>query len=319
MVFEVVIGRSKKDVAKYGLEGTVFLGKQYVKMGQTTSLSNPVYMDVAGAHVVFIVGKRGSGKCLHGDTLIPLSDGRVRKIKDLKDDSNSIFTLNSSFKVISCEKSEFYERKVNKMIRLQLRPGKWLFLTPEHPLLTVKGWVPAEELHLGSRIATPRKIDVFGDKAMRECEVKLLAYLITEGHLSNGFVLFSNIDHLIIEDFKQSIFSFDSGLKVDLHSKAGCYRVSQVQKKMENPERDNKGKFLSGPHFSQSSLRQWLESISLYGHLSHTKFIPDCIFTLPRHQLSLFLNRLFSCDGTIYQKAGHWFVSYCSSSDQLIS
>ncbi len=62
MVFEVVIGRSKKDVAKFGLEGTVFLGKQYVKMGQTTSLSNPVYMDVAGAHVVFIVGKRGSGK-----------------------------------------------------------------------------------------------------------------------------------------------------------------------------------------------------------------------------------------------------------------
>ncbi len=62
MVFDVIIGRSKKDVAKYGKEGTVFIGKQYVKMGQTTSLSNPVYLDVAGAHVVFIVGKRGSGK-----------------------------------------------------------------------------------------------------------------------------------------------------------------------------------------------------------------------------------------------------------------
>ncbi len=62
MAFDVVIGRSKKDLAKFGLEGTVLIGKQYVKMGQTTSLSNPVYMDVAGAHVVFIVGKRGSGK-----------------------------------------------------------------------------------------------------------------------------------------------------------------------------------------------------------------------------------------------------------------
>jgi len=62
MVFDVIIGRSKKDVLKYGKEGTVLLGKQYVKMGQTTSLSNPVYLDVAGAHVVFIVGKRGSGK-----------------------------------------------------------------------------------------------------------------------------------------------------------------------------------------------------------------------------------------------------------------
>ncbi|MBU0470083.1 MAG: ATP-binding protein [Nanoarchaeota archaeon] len=62
MTFDVIIGRSKRDVAKYGKRGTVLIGKQYVKMGQTTSLSNPVYMDVAGAHVVFIVGKRGSGK-----------------------------------------------------------------------------------------------------------------------------------------------------------------------------------------------------------------------------------------------------------------
>ena len=62
MTFDVIIGRSKKDVKKFGKLGTVLVGKQYVKMGQTTSLSNPVYMDVAGAHVVFIVGKRGSGK-----------------------------------------------------------------------------------------------------------------------------------------------------------------------------------------------------------------------------------------------------------------
>ena len=62
MVFDVIIGRSKKDVEKFGKEGTILVGKQYVKMGQTTSLSNPVYMDVAGAHVIFVVGKRGSGK-----------------------------------------------------------------------------------------------------------------------------------------------------------------------------------------------------------------------------------------------------------------
>ena len=62
MVFEVIIGRSQKQIETFGKTGTVFLGKQYVKMGQVTSLSNPVYLDVAGSHVVFIVGKRGSGK-----------------------------------------------------------------------------------------------------------------------------------------------------------------------------------------------------------------------------------------------------------------
>ncbi|MBI2573461.1 ATP-binding protein [Candidatus Woesearchaeota archaeon] len=62
MTFDVVIGRSRKDVEKFGTKGTILVAKQYIKMGQTTSLSNPVYLDVAGAHVVFLVGKRGSGK-----------------------------------------------------------------------------------------------------------------------------------------------------------------------------------------------------------------------------------------------------------------
>src|SRR3990167_6568777 len=62
MVFDVIIGRSQRDVEKHGKQGTILIGKQYVQMGQTVSLSNPVYLDVAGAHVLFIVGKRGSGK-----------------------------------------------------------------------------------------------------------------------------------------------------------------------------------------------------------------------------------------------------------------
>ena len=62
MVFDVIIGRSKSEREKYGQEGTVFLGKQYIEMGQSTSLSNPVFLDVAKSHIVFVVGKRGSGK-----------------------------------------------------------------------------------------------------------------------------------------------------------------------------------------------------------------------------------------------------------------
>jgi len=59
---EIVVGRSKAGVDKFGLRGTVLLGKHYISMGQTTTLSNKIYMDVAGAHVMFICGKRGSGK-----------------------------------------------------------------------------------------------------------------------------------------------------------------------------------------------------------------------------------------------------------------
>lgn len=61
-MYDIVLGRSKADNKKYGKKGTVFIGKQYVQMGQTSSLSNPIYLDVSRAHAMLIVGKRGGGK-----------------------------------------------------------------------------------------------------------------------------------------------------------------------------------------------------------------------------------------------------------------
>ena len=62
MPYDVMIGRIPTDKEKFGKEGTILLGKQYVKMGQVTSLSNEVLLDVSRSHVVFVCGKRGSGK-----------------------------------------------------------------------------------------------------------------------------------------------------------------------------------------------------------------------------------------------------------------
>ena len=61
-MYDIVIGRSEDDKEKFGLEGTILLGKHYVKMGRTTSLSNKIYLDVIRSHVLFVCGKRGGGK-----------------------------------------------------------------------------------------------------------------------------------------------------------------------------------------------------------------------------------------------------------------
>ncbi|MEM4336834.1 MAG: ATP-binding protein [Candidatus Woesearchaeota archaeon] len=62
MPYDIIIGRDEEERKILGNKGIIFLGKHYVKMGQVTSLSNNIYLDVAKSHVVFIVGKRGSGK-----------------------------------------------------------------------------------------------------------------------------------------------------------------------------------------------------------------------------------------------------------------
>jgi len=62
MAYDIITGRNEGDKKAFGDRGLVFLGKGFVKMGQYTSLSNKILMDIARSHVVLVAGKRGSGK-----------------------------------------------------------------------------------------------------------------------------------------------------------------------------------------------------------------------------------------------------------------
>ena len=61
-MYEIIIGRTESERKRMGIEGTIFIGKMYVRMGQTTSLSNKVLLDVVNPHIILITGKRGGGK-----------------------------------------------------------------------------------------------------------------------------------------------------------------------------------------------------------------------------------------------------------------
>lgn len=62
MPYDIIVGRNESDKKIFGKRGLIYLGKTYVTMGQYTSLSNQIFLDVAKSHVVMISGKRGSGK-----------------------------------------------------------------------------------------------------------------------------------------------------------------------------------------------------------------------------------------------------------------
>ncbi|MFA5953119.1 MAG: DUF87 domain-containing protein [Candidatus Pacearchaeota archaeon] len=62
MPYDIILGRSESDKKELKDKGLIYLGKSYVQMGQYTSLSNKIFMDVVRSHVVLVAGKRGSGK-----------------------------------------------------------------------------------------------------------------------------------------------------------------------------------------------------------------------------------------------------------------
>ena len=318
---EIVIGRDEEDSRKYGTEGTLSIGKHLVGTGEETHLTTPVLLDVLRPHVITLTGKRGEGKCLHEDSIVTLEDGSQIMIKDLEHTKGKILSLNDELKLQVSEREGFYKRNVDHLLHIKLRSGKEIKLTPEHPLLTIKGWKPATELKIGSRIATPRKMEAFGNQELPENKIKLLAYLIAEGHIVNPFVLFSNTDPAIVKDFEESVTNFDKNLKVTERSK-GCYQVNQIKKMVKsfNIERNDKGKISKGSWIKhdKTSLVKWLEETGIYGKLSKQKFVPKIMLNAKKEHVSVFLNRLFSCDGSIYKREGIWEISYSSISDKLI-
>lgn len=300
---DIVVGRIASHIKKYGKKATGYIGKVVASGGDDPVLGKKVLMDVSRSHVAIVCGKRGGGKCLTGDTLITLEDGREIPIKDLEKETKKIFSLNDNQKIEITKKGQFYKRQINKTLEITLRSGKKIELTPEHPLLTIEGWKEAKDLKKKGRIATPRIIPKFGNTKMPVWEIKILAYLIAEGHLGDGFILFCNKDEKIISEFKNAIYSFDKGLKIMPHGHT-TLRISKIETGRE-----------------KNSLRKYLDKIRLYNVKSETKFIPENIFQLPKEQLSVFLNRLFSCDGTIYFDTNkkEYNISYSSSSSKLIA
>ncbi|MEK6888392.1 MAG: LAGLIDADG family homing endonuclease [Candidatus Aenigmatarchaeota archaeon] len=322
---EVIVGRDEEDTKKYGTTGTLFIGRHLVGTGEDTHMTTPVLLDVLRPHIISISGKRGEGKCTEASTLITLADGSCVPIKDLAENNSRVVSLNDELKITTADKSEFYKRTVDKIVKIRMRSGKEIKLTPEHPLFTIKGWKPANELGIGSRIATPREINVFGSDTTPLSCVKILAYLIAEGNIrqyvNDKRIGFTNFDDKITEEFRNCVEEFSDVLRVITYP----YRKDQFMVRCKNVpikkiiERNGIGHIVKiQKNTKENPLVLWLEKIGVYGALSKDKIIPDFVFRLPKEEMKIFLNRLFSCDGTIYLREGLYEISYSSSSERLI-
>jgi replicative DNA helicase len=70
---------------------------------------------------------------------------------------------------------------------------------------------------------------------------------------------------------------------------------------------------------SDNTLLFWLRSIGLAEYTAHHKFVPDFIFTLQKHLVALFLNRLFATDGwASVLSSGQAQLGFASVSKKLI-
>jgi replicative DNA helicase len=262
--------------------------------------------------LIIVAGRPSMGKCLSHDSEIVLADGTITTIEELYkqrhvstplNTSGSLLTLNNDWKFTFTQPCAFVDDGIKPVFRVTTRLGKSIETTITHPYLTIKGWQKLENLKVGDKIAIPRKIDVFGSHSMRECEVKLLAYLIGDGGLNNCTPRFTNGNSLLQTDFLQAVADF-GGLTGEILQ-------------LESEEFVSHG-FACMSKSRKNLLTLWLEELGLWGKAAHSKTIPNIVFKLERSQIALFLNRLFATDGwAALLTSGQSQLGYATVSEKL--
>jgi len=169
MPYDIIIGRDESDKERFGKKGLILLGKGYVKMGQYTSLSNPIYMDIARSHVVLIAGKRGSGKSytigVMAEELANLEDEAKKNIAPLIFDTMGIFWTMKYSNEKEKDLLESWDKKPKKMpVRIFVPYGYFdEYLDKKIPIdkkfalqaseLTAEDWVITFNLSITNPIA----------------------------------------------------------------------------------------------------------------------------------------------------------------------
>ena len=154
MAYDIILGRDASDKKKFGKEGLIHIGKGYVTMGNYTSMSNNIFLDVARSHVILVAGKRG---CLEGNTQV-FTDKGYKRIKEFNPLLDKILSFNLENQTFEWEKAELirYYIKDEKLIKIISENNKELIITKEHLLLIATGkkqlsllWRTGENLKVG--------------------------------------------------------------------------------------------------------------------------------------------------------------------------
>ena len=244
------------------------------------------------------------GKCLTGDSrVLNGDDGSYLPIKEFNSVKSTIAFDN--FQTTRAEILNFIPNGIKKVYRLKTKAGLEIKATSNHPFLQVDGWRELKDLKEGDRIAVARAIPFFGKEDLSAWEASLLGLMISEGQCDTEghSPTFTTEDEVLAELLIKSV---KEGLGCEVTKKEPYgYRIVNRQKR--------------GGTMSRNRATLWLKEYNL-NVKSEKKFVPQSIFRAKKESVILFLQTLYSGDGSIYKsKDGKgFFLEYYSNSKRLI-
>jgi recombination protein RecA len=184
---------------------------------------------------------------------------------------------------------------------LRLRDGTELWVTPDHKVLTDRGWREAGTLVTGDRVARPRRFLGFGDvEPVPADHARLLGYLIGDGYVGGKTpISFINIEPALQND----VTAIANTLGCDGHMRGRGYEQALSHR--------------PGERNGVLALARWA---GIHGHLAWEKHIPTPFFA-PDVSAEVVGNLLFGIwesDGYVSrEQTGALRAGFTTTSEQL--
>src|SRR5277367_4119172 len=242
------------------------------------------------------------GKCVAGDTRVVDADtGAYVPITAMRWGKSTLAL--DSWRLKAAKVSAFVPQGKKEVFELRTRAGLRIRATANHPFLKLKGWVPLSDLRAGDRIAAARDVPVFGKTPIPDWEASLLGLMISEGQCNTPghSPTYTTADPAMVALLNSTVAASGLGEVTD----NGRYGYRLVNRKGR------------GGIAERNRAHEWLRNLRLNVGAAE-KFVPQMIFTAAESVVRLFLQALFSGDGSIYHSDGGVFLEYYSSSRRLI-
>jgi DNA polymerase-3 subunit alpha len=268
----------------------------------------------------------GFNKCITGDTkILDAVSGNYVKVEELYRNRTTHFTFgcNKDLKIEKLRIENIVENGVKPVYRLGTSLGKTIEATANHPFLTVNGWKHLGKLKKGERIALPRIIPIEAEESIEPYKLVSLAGIISEGNTCHpAGVYFYSANKSFFDDFIENVKKFSNTVPTVIRRRnifeAYCGTGKDSRFRTGNIPWNAKNKTNCTVEIPvRSGFRVWLEELDLVYKSAKEKFIPEFVFSLNNELLSLFIGRLWSGDGFIFNDT-NTLPFYASSSLQII-
>jgi replicative DNA helicase len=244
-------------------------------------------------------------ECVTGDTQVLLVDGRRLPIRELVGTTPEVWAMSPEQKIVAAKSDRVWSVGARPVLGIAFASGRTIRVTGRHRLYGGSGWVRADTLLAGDRVALAREVPPpRAPIAWPDHHVALLGQLVGDGSYLNNqplrYTTASDDNSRIVREAAEAF-----GAKVTRYAGQGLWHQLLISR--------------NGNRWAPEGVNRWLRELGIFNQRSHEKRLPGDVFRLSNEQVALLLRHLWATDGSISPRgagskgAGRVYFSMCSA------